>query len=771
MTSRIRLFHCLAGCAGLTLLIRLQLTGSGNEGDLYRYFLPALLGGALGVVVAALRCSLSRKEEEVHRVQNLLDRELRTNENLHKTLTDMRSSHELILDSIGEGVYRVAHDGRTTFINRAILSSTGFDEEQLLRDNQHLLLHHTHKDGSPYPQESCPVHKTCKDGKIRKVEGEVFWRKDGSSFPVDYIVTPTSEINGSYGAVVIFRDISSRVLIEEHLAASEEQFRTLFDTSTDAILIMDEQGRITNVNPATYRLFHCQDEKRLLGKSLTDFSPARQPDNLPSHETLAKVLADTLRHGSSFSEWKLEREDLKEIDVAVLLARMDLGDTVCIQANIRDISVQKKTELQLQLAKNELEDRVRERTASLQQTNKELQQEILERNITIESAKEASLASSRFLTTLSSEIQTPIQSIITICEQIPADDLPHASKLPLKSIRLCAERSLWLITDTINYSQLEARKLTLINTPFNIRSSVQETVQKFSLRCADKNIGLTCDLEPAIPLFLTGDSERLQIVLSKLLDNGLKYTDQGHVAVTVKVKQRLDERHITLSFSIRDTGTGIEAAEQGIIFDAFTQAFSKRGKTTTGTGLSLTICRKLVSLMGGRLEVESQPGKGSHFWFDIPFTVVEEQYLPEKKEEKKEDVSTPLGLAGYTLLLADDEFINRRMFSSILEKQGAMVRCTEDGNGALKLFEKENFDCILMDVQMPNCNGFEAMQAIRRLEAQQQRRQTPAIALTAHALPGYKQQCHEAGMDDFITKPVDADLLVHTISELLQTET
>ncbi|MBU1233074.1 MAG: response regulator [Proteobacteria bacterium] len=765
MTSRIRLIHCLTGSIGLTLFTILHLAGSGRERELYRYFLPALLGAALGWVIANLRLSLSQKEEEIHDIQDLLDRELETSEGLLRTLTDMRSSQELMLDSIGEGIYRVAHDGKTIFSNRAVLSSTGFSEKELLLENHHLLLHHSQKDGSPYSRESCPVHKTCMDGKIRQVTGEVFWRKDGTSFPVEYIVTPTSEINGTYGAVVIFRDISSHVFIQQKLEESEEQFRTLLDTSTDAILILDDQGQITKANPATFRIFHCQDEKHLLGRSLMDFSPARQPDNLPSAEGLAKLLADTLSQGSSFSEWKLQRKDLQEIDVTILLARMDLGHTTFIQANIRDISLQKRDEEKLQQMKDELEARVGERTASLRQINKELQQEIMEHKIAIKSGQETSLAKTCSLINISSEIQAPIQSIINICKQIPTEELVPPLEQNITLIRRDAERLRCLSTDTLNFSQLEANNLILVSKTFNVRTSVQKTVHEFVLRATDKDISLTCDIQPAIPLLLVGDSARLQIILRKLLDNSLEFSSLGHIAVTVRLKKRLNESRIILSFSIQDSGPGREDQEQGDGLSALGRESPQGDKNTRDTGLGLSLSRKLISCMGGRTGVQNLSQEGRLFWFDLPFTVAEQQLLTEKKGE--EDTRLPRQLEGYTLLLADDEYINRRMFSSILENQGAVVHCAEDGNEALEILETKNFDCILMDVQMPNCNGFEAMQAIRLLEIQQQQPRTPAIALTAHTLSGYRTQCYDAGMDDFITKPVDADLLITSICELL----
>lgn len=294
---------------------------------------------------------------------------------------------------------------------------------------------------------------------------------------------------------------------------------------------------------------------------------------------------------------------------------------------------------------------------------------------------------------------------------------------------------------------METDDNTLVCKTFNIRTSIQKTVQEFISRATEKNIILRCDIQPAIPLLLVGDRERLLSILRNLLDNSLESTEQGYIGVTVKLKKQLHENRIILSFFIQNSGPGEE------------------NKKTMDTDGGLSFIKKLISCMGGRTGVQNFPDKGDVFWFDIPFTVAKQQQLTEKKAA--ENTNVPLQLEGYKLLLADDEFINRRMFSAILENQGAVVHCAEDGNEALEIMENNSFDCILMDVQMPNCNGFEAMQAIRLQEIQQQQPRTPAIALTAHAVSGYREQCYDAGMDDFISKPVDADLLITSICDLL----
>jgi len=767
LTSQFKLFHCLVGSICFILATRLLLNNSGFEGELAHYFLPSLFGAVAGILYTSYQRTLIQKDHACSLISETLNDARTANLSLKQTLKSLNNNNELILDSIGEGVYGVDHHGKTIFINREVLRATGFNEADLLKHDQHELLHHTRADGSVYSNASCPVFKTRQDGKIRKIDNEIFWRKDGSNFPVEYIVTPTTEVNGTCGAVVIFRDISNQVQIEEHLAESEEQFRTLFDTSTDAILLMDEHGYITKANPATYRLFYCQDEKRLVGKTLNDFSPTHQPENIPSSEALQEMISDSVRYGSSFSEWKLQREDLKEVNVALLLARMDLGDTIFIQVNIRDISDQKKNEKQLQRAKREFEARVAGRTASLQQANKDLVKDLAKVRDSAEIAAQKYLSKSRFFSSMSARIEVPVDSIISICHQIAHKELPPAHAKDVDTIRLHGERLQRIFSDINNFTDLESKKLSLVYTAFNIENSIHEILDEFTFQAKSKNITLQSTIQPNVPTLLLGDNKRLQIIFGTLINNAIQYSEHGEVSITVSVRKQLADARALLSFSVRDDGTGIEPKDQQIIFNGFKQAIAGDTSKQLSTGIGLALCQRLVSLMGGRIGVESVPAMGSHFWFDIPFAIAEQQPEQPNKKQVEQDHNPNRKLEGCSLLLADDEFINRRMFSSILEKQGAAVHFAEDGNEAIALFKQKDIDCILMDVQMPECNGFQAIEAIRHLEEEAHKPRTPAIALTAHALDGYHQQCIDAGMDKYITKPVDSDVLIHTICDLL----
>ncbi len=763
MTSRTKALHILTGIFCFILLARLQFSGTGGEQDFYRYLIPILLGTASGIMVSECRQSFAQKNKILLQTTQQLEQEIETNRSLLVSLEDMQSSHELILDSIGEGIYGVSHTGKTLFINRAMLNATGFDEDQLLRENQHALLHHTRKDGSPYPENECPVRQTCLDGKIRKVEGEVFWRRDGSSFPVEYIVTPTNEIQGVFGAVVIFRDISRQVLIEEHLEASEEQFRTLFDTSTEAILIMDDKGRITNANPATFRLLYCQDGNQLLGKSLTDFCHSSQEGKSTSGETLTKLLTDALSHGSSFSEWELQREDFKKISAAVLLARMDLEGTVFIQANIRDISAQKQTEQKLQKMKDNLELQVNERTEELLYQKSQLEKQLLKQKRRSIILEQESIAKSQFITNTSTKFQPALQSIVTLSERLLADDELPTRKTDLKAIRHYTDRLLAINADTEILAQLESGKLNLNSKVFNIRSSVQEAVNTLAQQARDKGLTLQCNLQSTIAPNLVGDPDRLQTILLKFLENSIRFTKQGQIKVIVQLKEQIDEKNILLSFFVSDTGRGIDPKKQKKITALFNRQ-STRGKAITAdSGLGLHISCNLIKLMGGSVGFESLPGKGSQFWFTIPFVIAERR----KDSSQQETSGVHEELSGRRILVADDEFINRRMFSSILETHGAKVHCVEDGDISVAIYQREPFDCILMDVQMPHRDGFEATRAIRQLEEEQDLKRTPIIGLTAHAISGYKEKCQDAGMDNYVTKPVDADELVEAICKLL----
>ncbi len=425
------------------------------------------------------------------------------------------------------------------------------------------------------------------------------------------------------------------------------------------------------------------------------------------------------------------------------------------------------------LQNDRVEKVVKERTRELSRANQELHVEIKERQRTEEALKEAKQsadqAKSDFLANMSHEIRTPLNGILGMTELMSELSMPDSQKDLLDTITTEANSLLWIINDVLDFSKIEAGKLELEAQPFDLREVMDELMASFSLKAMQKGLVLNTRLDPGLTAELIGDRGRLRQVLVNLVANALKFTNEGEVVVTA-ASLASDDRRTTIRFRVSDTGIGIPMEVQGSIFDSFTQADGSTTRKYGGTGLGTAISKQLVELMGGEIGVNSTPGKGSTFWFTSVFPV-QEQAAPEDGEEApKPEEGAPRAVPnippeGRRILLADDYPTNLKVAQAHLRSVGYHVDTAENGKQAYELFSRNSYDCVLMDVQMPEMDGYEAARRIRDYEEALRResggghaaseiRRTPIIAMTAHALKKCRRECLDAGMDDFLTKPL-----------------
>ena len=399
---------------------------------------------------------------------------------------------------------------------------------------------------------------------------------------------------------------------------------------------------------------------------------------------------------------------------------------------------------QLNSHRRQLEEEVESRTKDLIKTNEELR-------YAKEKAEEGARLKSEFLANMSHEIRTPMNGIIGMLEAIRGSETTEEQKESHDIIRGSAESLVTIVNDILDFSKLEAGKLDLDCTGFDLRVHTAQIVRMLQLRAEEKQLLLEVDIDPGIPRIVVADPVRLGQVLTNLLGNAVKFTNQG--SVTLRIEQLEGTgTWCRLRFSVSDTGIGIPMEKLELIFGAFIQADGSHTRKYGGTGLGLSISAQLVRLMSSSIQVKSGVGEGSTFWFDVTLPV-DEGAAQEEDTIRGRPIDTEQARMA-RILVAEDNAINQKVIRRLLEKSGHSVEIVGNGKQAVDALESWSYDLALIDVQMPVMDGFEAALSIRRNEQDRGLRRIPLIALTAYAMKGDRERCLNAGMDDYVSKPI-----------------
>jgi PAS domain S-box-containing protein len=560
---------------------------------------------------------------------------------------------------------------------------------------------------------------------------------------------------------------------------SREFMEKLIDSMNDVLIVISPDGVIQSVNRAYCELFGYRPEE-IVGRSVDEFEKQDAP--LCMYSAYTHAIGDGRVHGIE-SKCRTSSGDLVTMLFSLAVMKDDAGNPQALICAAQDISSLKKVQealLQNQAEMEEvnrnLETIVASRTAELAIGNEGLRAEVAERQRKTEELREArdiaesaNRSKSEFLANMSHEMRTPLNSIIGGSDFLENADLNPEQQRCLDMIRHAGDGLLVLVNDLIDLSRIEAGQFEIVIRPFNLPDVLEQITQMLRLDAEQKGLALHLKIAQDLPHFLRGDRIRLQQVLVNMVSNAIKFTDTGGSVSLSALSGREIENLVPVTFVIRDTGIGIDPDKLDIIFESFSQADASITRRYGGSGLGLAISRKLVETMGGFIQVESTPGVGSSFSFTIAFQLEEspadnrQKSLAETNENTAPE-NTARSDERHSVLLVDDSLENRELIKLLLSKLPLVLDEAGNGKEAVALFEKNSYDLILMDIQMPVMDGYAAARIIRNNEECSGKPRTTIVALTAHAYESDIRKCLEAGCDDHVAKPFKKKTLMQCLN-------
>jgi PAS domain S-box-containing protein len=611
-----------------------------------------------------------------------------------------------------------------TFVSDKAERLLGFSTEEWQQPG--FWVNHLHPEDKLWAPDYCA---SCTN-KIEAHDFEYrFIAKDGRTVWLRDIVTVVVESGSPRWLRGLMVDITQRKEAEQARIETDQRFRDVANNSADWIWEIDEHARFTYASASVRKLLGYAPEE-LIGKSAFD-------DLMPEAEALRiqREFADMARKGQSFRDLENINLDIYGNEHIMLSSGLPVYDSerklIGYRGVDRDITEQKA-----------------------------LQQDLIKQ---AKEAKSAVKAKSAFLSHMSHELRTPMNSVLGLSDLLGKTSLDDQQRGYLDNLMASGRILMSVINDILDYSKIEAEKIAIENTAFSLEQLLSDIRNIFLSRVEELPVTLDfAEIDPSIAV-LTGDSLHLRQALINLIDNAVKFTPEGLIQVEIRCERR-SEKGTVVRFSIKDDGIGVPEESQNRLFDAFLQADSSTTRKYGGTGLGLAITSRLVALMGGHLEFESEEGVGSEFYFTLPFGTASEKDLPHKIDLW--DSSLEENAANFKILIAEDNNINQLFIREIMTELGfTNITMVADGRQAIGRLKESDYDLVLMDCQMPIMDGYSATRELRQLEKiRGNGKHIPVIALTAYAMAEDIVRCKDAGMDGHIAKPVDIEELKRMIA-------
>jgi PAS domain S-box-containing protein len=651
--------------------------------------------------------------------------------------TALRASearYKQFVEAASDIIYRLDMDGRFTYANPVALRATKrrADEVVGLHFDEIVAPSHLEAVRAFYRKqfdEGLP--NTYYELPICDSEDNVVW--------IGQNVQIVSEEGEPVGVQAVARDITERIRTETALRESEALKGAILESALDAVLTIDEHSVVTEFNPAAEQIFGYTREEAI-GETITDLiipHEYREAHRAGLKRYLTTGESSILRQRIEVTARRKSGE-VFPLELAITPIPLASGRPL-FTAFLRDITERRQAEEALLEAKQLAEDSAR--------------------------AKE------QFLANMSHEIRTPMNAVLGMTHLLMGTETTGEQGRYLNAIKFSADNLLALINDLLDFSKIEAGKIVFEEVPFSIADMLQGLVDSLRFNAEERGLYLRAEASEDVPKRLLGDPVRLNQILINLVGNALKFTEDGGVHLVAEVAAREEEEHgevVAVRFSVTDTGIGIPAEKQEVIFDSFSQASSDTTRKYGGTGLGLAIVRELVDLQGGTMELKSQEGEGTTFAVTLRYPVADDALVPPDAV-----LGESVSIEGARILLVEDNEVNQFVAHRMLEQWGATVAIAENGRVAVERVaqaDKDAFDLVLMDIQMPEMDGYEATRRIRK-DLGRSPQDLPVLALTASTMLDQRRDMLAAGMNEVVMKPFEPSMLRARIGSYLPART